>query len=148
MAVQVLSVMFLFYTLYVTLFLLSDTGLYTIVWHRSILADFQNRARYNKAYQSNPEYADLEDAVSRENDALDSDTKTLALKTFDRQKPRWYGRSYLHLDSNYTDCTDLKKAVAIPNTQMGKETILQQVLADHTLNYFRCVLIHQLSPNP
>lgn len=145
MSGQVLTVLCLFYTIYATLFLLADTGLYTAMWHRSILANFENRTRYNPNFETRIDYEDnVEDLEGKDMNALGNDAP---IATLDRQKPRSYGLPLSHTDANYVDCTNLKKAIAIPNVQRGQPAILQQILSDHTLNYFKCILTRQLSPS-
>jgi hypothetical protein len=145
MIAQITSTMVLFYTVYAALLLLCDAGLYTVAWHRSILADKLNSARYNRAYNASPQFNDLQATLETESDALNAETRTVALQTFDRQRPKPYGSAYQHFDMNFGDCLDVRKSINIPNTEMGRETILQQVLADHTLNFFRCILSGRLS---
>lgn len=138
-SLAVIPIAFIFYFIYALLLFAIDTGLYVTVWHRSILADGQRSSRYNGRFVANSTY--------EENDGYDDATvdENEPLRTFDRQSARSYGQRYLHLENNYRDCTELRKAIIVPNTQTSRSLNLQQLLSDHTINYFRCVIANRFS---
>lgn len=128
---------------------LGDTGLYMTVWHRSLLADAQRQANFNRRYTALAPYTALSDLLAHEQDTIAQErgTDDSAIETLDRQQPHDYGRSYFHLDGNYRGCEDLRKIVRLANTAENVNAMVQQTLADQTLNFVRCITTTRLSLN-
>lgn len=137
-----------FWLIFGTFVVLGDTGLYMAAWHRSLLADAQRQASYNSKLVTVFPYTAFDDLATAENDDLHAtNTKDgAAANTFDRQTPHDYGRSFVHMESNYKGCEELRKMVRLINTNDQVGMTMQQILADQTLNFTKCILQGRLIP--
>lgn len=136
----------LFYLAYLALLVLGDAGLYMVAWQRSLLANNDASIKFNRTLTTREPYDALEAAFSDENDSLSSKLYNVrAIATIDRQTPHPYGAYYASLDTGFKDCPDLRKAMRLPNVNVSENVVLQTYLADHTLNFFHCILTGRLS---
>lgn len=134
-----------FYLVYLGMLVLGDAGLYMVAWQRSILANSDASSKFNRTLTTREPYDALEASFSDENDALSSKLYSVrAVATVDRQVPHSYGSYYAALDSGFKDCPDLRKALRLPNVNVSENVVLQTYLADHTLNFFHCIVTGRL----
>lgn len=131
----------LFWLVYVGFLLTADAGLYMVAWQRSLIALAGRRPTHrltaNTSVDDNDEQqiAGLFDMTDRQRvaDLLNPQTSLV-------EGPQH------HFDANWRDCADLRKLVRLPNAQdTGTTAVLQQVLADQTLNFLHCIFVGRLS---
>lgn len=124
------------------LLLFADTGLYVAMWHRSAMSFARQQPFFNRGLSARQPYHELGNTMAHENDEAVTtvDWRSHSVDTLDRQAPHSYGAPMLHLEDNYSDCPQLRRADRLANTANGPAITAQQVLVDESVNYAICVV--------
>jgi hypothetical protein len=147
--VDITLVGLLFWLVFAGFVVLADSGLYMVAWQRSILAESQHAAGFNRRLQGTVPYDALDTTIAVENDGMLGYTDDqVALRTLDREQPRDHGPVISQFNANFRDCADLRKLIRLPNTNRTALVTMPQLLSDQTFNFLRCVLVGRLSGNP